>query len=215
MKKILIALIIVLSLFVVTACGGDKDSKADVETTPAVTATDDTASATDSDSDIPEGYVSYTDSTIYLVYPKTFEKVSGTDICFVNDKDKCTAQFSVTTTPAVDMVASDVSRTDLDKIGQKAAADLQKAFGDKAAVAYSYVDSGSALDGAGTYFAFDISVAYTGFESTQSLSYYQLYIGKGKNICIVTFVTNNLLEEDAATYFAKSIESVKLVEASK
>lgn len=211
MKKLLIALLIVLSLFVVTACGGDKDSKADSDAAPAVTATDETASATDSPSDIPEGYVSYTDETIYLVYPKTFEKVSGTDIAYVNSSKKTTAQFSVTTTPAVDMDASDVSKTDLDKIGQRAAADLQKAFGDKASVAYSYVDSGSALDGAGTYFAFDISVAYTGFESTQSLSYYQLYIGKGKNIHIVTFVTNTLLEANAAEYFAASIESVKLV----
>ncbi len=211
MKKIIIALLLVVALIAAVGCGKKEETK-----TPDAVSNADTASSTDvvSDTDpAPEGFVSYEMGDLYFYYPETaVVSVSESDMFSANVDAKTGANFSVTKSAAVDMKAEELDKASLDAIGQKSAAELQKVFGDTASVVYTYKNHGSALDGKGVYFAFDVAVNYAGYESTQTLSYYQLYIGKGKNIYMATFATNTLFDNEAETYYAKVIESFAVAE---
>ncbi len=208
MKKIVIALLLVFTLMAAAGCGKTESPK--VSATDPVSASDTVSGAdTVSDSDpAPEGFISYEMGDLYFYYPETaVVSVSETDAFSASADAKTGANFSVTKTRAVDMNVAELDKAALDIIGQKSAAELQSLFGETAVVSYNYKNHGPALDGKGVFFAFDIAVDYAGHESTQTLSYYQLYIGKGKNLYLATFASNTLFDSDAETYFANVIES--------
>lgn len=208
MKKIIIALLLVMTLIAAAGCGKQE--------APAVSATDpvsasDTVSDADavSDSDpAPEGFVSCEMGDLYFYYPETAAvTVSETDAFSANTDAKTGANFSVTKSAAVGMNVAELDKSALDAIGQKSAADLQNLFGEAAKVTYTYKNHGPAMDGKAVFFSFDIAVDYAGHESTQNLSYYQLYIGSGKELYIATFATNALFDDEAETCFSEVIES--------
>ncbi len=208
MKKIIIAILLVMSLLAVAGC-----AKKEEEKTPDASASD-VVSGGDAVSDTdpaPDGFVSYEIGDLYFYYPENaVVSVSETD-AFSASADAATgANFAITKSKAVDMKAEELDKAALDKIGQKSAKKLQELFGESAVVSYSYKAHGPVFDGKGVYFAFDVPVVYAGHESTQSLSYYQIYIGKGKDLYMATFATNTLFDEDAETYFAEVIESLEL-----
>ncbi len=216
MKKILIALVLIASLPVVSACSRSVSTTADVDVSATdVSATD--VSVTDvSVSDVdtipaPEGCEGYIVGDLYLYYPDTYTvTVSDSDALSVS-VDSSGAFFSVVKTAAVDMTVSELSKTDLDAIGEKSVADLKTALGDAVEAEYTYKSHGTALDGAGVYFAFELKIIYTELEFYQNLSYYQLYIADGNDIYIATFATNITMDEaDAETYFADVISSIEL-----
>ncbi len=212
MKRIVIALLLAAALVIAVGCGKKAEEKS-ADDTPLVSSAD-SASDTDivSDSDpAPDGFVSYEIDSLYFYYPENaVVTVSETDAFSANADADTGANFSVSKSKAVDMNIAELDKAALDEIGRKSASEMQKMFGDTAAVAYSYKDHGAAFDGSGVYFAFDIAVNYAGYESTQTLSYYQLYIVKGKDLYMATFATNTLFDDDAQTYFEKVIESLEL-----
>lgn len=224
MKRIFIALLLVVSLLAMTACGARNIaadntpdvSGADLSATDA-SATD--ASATDTPVTpviaAPEGYIGYEIGNLYLCYKDTYTaaETSATDVLTVYADKKTGANFSVTKGTAVDMNVSELSRTDLDAIGEKGAAALEKSYNAGVDAAYTYRSHNTVLDGAGVSFAFDINVSYTDIEMTQNYSYCQVYVCEGKDLYTLTFATNTYYDDAAEVYFADVIESLELKSA--
>lgn len=216
MKKLLIALMIVMAMLAITACG---TSSSDTPAPDALSGTD-ASSADISGSDLtptdlidaPEGYVGCIVGDIYFCYPEAYTKVLTSDSDSVNIiADSSTgANFSVKKSTAVGMDVSLLSRSDLDAIGEKGAADLKKAFGEGVETSYTYIDSGAFADGKGVYFDFDITVNYT-LEFSQTLSYRQVYIGKGSDVYFFTFAVSKTFGGSVASeYFADVADSIEL-----
>lgn len=223
MKKIFIALILIASLLVVSACGKSTTTNTVADTSATDVSVTDVSSADVSVSDVdstenveviqaPDGYVGYVVGDLYLCYPDTYTAtVSETDALSVTADVSTGASFSVTKSAAVDMTVSELSKTDLDMIGEKSVADLKTALGDAVEAEYTYKSHGTALDGAGVYFAFELKISYTEFDFYQNLNYYQLYIADGKDVYIATFAVNTLTDNtDAESYFADVINSIEL-----
>lgn len=211
MKKILAAILLVLSLLVVTACAGNNSEPSD----EAVSATD--TSATDvSAGDIipaPEGYTGCVVGDLYFCFPEayTLQTASGTDAVVVYADTETGSNFSVSRSAEEKIVVSELSRTDLDRIGEQGAADIEASLGSGVDAVYTYNNHGTALDGKGVYFDFDVAVSYTDIDFGFELSYYQLYIEEGNELYVATFATNQLLEKDtAAVYFTDVIGSIKV-----
>ncbi len=219
MKKILIALMIVVSMLAITACGkADSDSAAaDASATDASATDASNTDATPTDAiPAPEGFTGCIVGDIYFCYPEDYKKadVSATDTVTVSASGNTGANFSVTKSKASETGAALLSKSDLDAIGEKGAADLGKVFGSGVKTAYTYVDSGSFLEDKGTYFDFDITVEYVDAKFTQTLNYRQIYVGKGTDIYVFTFASNTSFGDSAASeYFADVIGSIAFNEA--
>ncbi len=224
MKKFLIALVIA-ALLVVSGCGStpaeNTDSVSDADASATDVSTADVSAADVSVTDVPDdtaaeisasdGYRNCTVGNLSFRYPDTYAaNVSDADMVEVST-DKSGAYFTVSKSPAVDMVVSELSKTDLDKIGESSADALKAALGDSADVVYTYKNHETALDGAGVCFEFVLTVDYGELDFSRELSFCQLYIAEGKDIYIATFASDPGLNGlDAAECFADVISSVKL-----
>lgn len=226
MKKIIIALILVLSLFVVSACGNtvtpQNDGSVDTGTASGsdtslsdsdTSVSDGDASVSDSDEiPAPEGYIGCVVGDLYFCYPESYKAttVSGSDLVTVS-AGSAGASISVAKYTDADINVSELSKTDLDEIGEKGAAATASGLGEGIEAVYSYNKHGTTMDGKGVYFAFDITVSHADKGLSQKFSYYQLYIGEGADLYIATFASNPKLDGSIASeYFADVIESMEL-----
>lgn len=217
MKKILIALLIVVSMLAVSACSRSVSETASTDVSSADVSASDTsatdASSTDTANAVPApaGYVGCEIGDIYFCYSEDYTLISSADNAVNVSADTTTgANLSVTKSEAVELNVSELSRTDLDAIGEKGAAELEAIYGEGVDAVYTYANHGSVLDGKGVYFTFDITVTYTELDFSQTYSYYQMFIGEGKDLYMLTFATNTAYDDTAEVYFADVIESVEL-----
>lgn len=221
MKKIFIALVLTAALLVVSACGDNRTVTPDSVSASDASASDISASdasasdvsSADAVAEIyaPDGYEGCVVGKLYFCYPDTCTaNLSETDTVNVTAGNSG-AYFTVSKSVAVDMNVSELSKTDLDAIGEKSADELEATMNGSAEVEYTYVNHGTALDGAGMYFEFKLMINYSELEFCQELSFYQLYIADGKDIYMATFVSDPALNgSDAASHFADVISSVEL-----